>query len=248
MSRWVRVDRRYNQPYRFTGYAYRAIFKWTGLLFLWIVVNGILSAAHLGLSRPWLRRQDWSGMRSIAHAVAASYSSPRARSRPSSRSRGQRTGGSTRRRTGRCPRSAGGRLLAGSLTRHGRRHHLAGSSGCLTRSPRSGSATHVSSRKMSRSRWLPGMAAGAASAAPPKELHLDHVVPWSKGGANTVANIQLLCGPCNRRKGAVEDLSSSTSCSPARKPLGLMGKRAGSAGAKPSEGVCCVACRARGPC
>lgn len=33
-------------------------------------------------------------------------------------------------------------------------------------------------------------------------LHFDHVIPWSRGGANTVANIQLLCGPCNRRKGA----------------------------------------------
>jgi 5-methylcytosine-specific restriction endonuclease McrA len=37
-----------------------------------------------------------------------------------------------------------------------------------------------------------------------ENLHYDHVIPWSKGGANTVANIQLLCGPCNWRKGADE--------------------------------------------
>jgi 5-methylcytosine-specific restriction endonuclease McrA len=35
-----------------------------------------------------------------------------------------------------------------------------------------------------------------------QELHYDHVIPWSRGGANTVNNIQLLCGPCNRAKGA----------------------------------------------
>ena len=34
------------------------------------------------------------------------------------------------------------------------------------------------------------------------DLQYDHVVPWSRGGANTVANVQLLCGTCNRTKAA----------------------------------------------
>jgi 5-methylcytosine-specific restriction endonuclease McrA len=34
------------------------------------------------------------------------------------------------------------------------------------------------------------------------QLHFDHVIPVSRGGANTPANIQLLCGSCNRSKSA----------------------------------------------
>jgi 5-methylcytosine-specific restriction endonuclease McrA len=33
-------------------------------------------------------------------------------------------------------------------------------------------------------------------------LEYDHVIPYSRGGTNTVNNIQLLCQPCNRSKGA----------------------------------------------
>jgi len=34
------------------------------------------------------------------------------------------------------------------------------------------------------------------------ELQYDHVIPVALGGSGTVANLQLLCAPCNRGKGA----------------------------------------------
>ena len=34
------------------------------------------------------------------------------------------------------------------------------------------------------------------------DLQYDHMIPVALGGATTVDNLQLLCGPCNRLKGA----------------------------------------------
>ena len=34
------------------------------------------------------------------------------------------------------------------------------------------------------------------------DLQYDHVIPVALGGATTAANLQVLCAPCNRRKGA----------------------------------------------
>ena len=34
------------------------------------------------------------------------------------------------------------------------------------------------------------------------ELQIDHIVPFSRGGACAIDNAMVLCGPCNRAKGA----------------------------------------------
>jgi HNH endonuclease len=34
------------------------------------------------------------------------------------------------------------------------------------------------------------------------DIQYDHVIPVSRGGANTVANLQILCAACNQTKGA----------------------------------------------
>jgi 5-methylcytosine-specific restriction endonuclease McrA len=47
----------------------------------------------------------------------------------------------------------------------------------------------------------------ACGASPAKEngveLHVDHFVPWSRGGETTLENLQTLCSRCNLGKGDV---------------------------------------------
>ena len=46
---------------------------------------------------------------------------------------------------------------------------------------------------------------GASPAKDPSvELHIDHIIPWSKGGETVVENLQTLCSKCNLGKSDLE--------------------------------------------
>ncbi len=43
----------------------------------------------------------------------------------------------------------------------------------------------------------------------PNELEMDHILPWCKGGRTVLSNAQLLCQPCNRKKGEKREHTDS---------------------------------------
>ncbi|QNI70217.1 homing endonuclease associated repeat-containing protein [Cyanobium sp. NS01] len=54
-------------------------------------------------------------------------------------------------------------------------------------------------------------ACGASPAKNPEtELHVDHIVPWSKGGETELDNLQTLCSKCNLGKSNLHNLTHTT--------------------------------------
>lgn len=191
--RLVKIDRRYNQPVRLTGRAYWLILKWGGLFALVIVLG--TTARYVGL------------ICLIAYLAYAGYSIT-AYFRNHAAAPAPRVTGSVRPLRFNPPPGwpvppagwtpppgwqpdpswppvpAGWRLwMPDQQAPIGERN---------TRTIPQDIKIAVAARDGGRCRQC-----GSA-----EDLHFDHVIAWSKGGANTVQNIQLLCGPCNRRKGA----------------------------------------------
>jgi HNH endonuclease len=158
-SRWVRVDRRYNQPFRLTGYAWWMVLKWGGLLIIW--------AALVSSGSPFLDV--------IATAALIAYAVVRVR-------RYQRVS---------------------QFPQQGRA--VMGMSAVPATAPAPPPLGERNSRTIPQDVKIAVAhrdGAKCRQCGSTQDLHFDHVIPWSRGGANTASNIQLLCGPCNRRKGA----------------------------------------------
>ncbi len=198
-DRWVKRDRRYRSGYRRTTYAYRAFWKWTFLITAWIVLNIVVTSVHAGLlvlvttgglvwyavHRIRLRyRKPQLPQASIPPAIPARpfrFNPPPAWPPPPA---GWTPEPGWQPDPSWPPMPPGWQLwVPDEAAPVGERN---------TRVILQDVKIKVTVRDQGRCRQC----------GSDEDLHFDHVIPWSKGGANTVANIQLLCGPCNRRKGA----------------------------------------------
>jgi hypothetical protein len=204
MGKWVRIDRRYNNPYRLTRYANRVITTWVAVLIVviagvhtthgWFAIPaGAALAGYAGYRVRARRRVLLAGRPALR--PAAQYAAPALRFNPPP--------GWPAPKPGWTPPPGWQPDPSWPRPPHGWQFWVPGGQAPVgernTRSIPQDVKIAVAARDAGRCRQC-----GSTT-----DLHFDHVIAWSKGGANTVANIQLLCGPCNRRKGA-DDIPAGT--------------------------------------
>jgi hypothetical protein len=198
MSKYVRIDRRYKNPYRWTPYAYRTFFKWGFLFVVWLVLI-FASRGYLGLPATialiWYGVHRYRVSRREAVTAAPDYDPVGAQHTPPALYRFNPAPGwpvppGWMPEPGWQPDAAWPPAPPGWQFWIQDEHAPVGERN--TRVIPQDVKIAVAARDGGRCRQC-----GST-----QELHFDHVIPWSKGGSNTIANIQLLCGPCNRRKGA----------------------------------------------
>lgn len=59
-------------------------------------------------------------------------------------------------------------------------------------------------RIMQRDNFKCCLCGASPALTPGVQLHIDHIVPWSKGGETVLENLQTLCSDCNLGKGNLE--------------------------------------------
>jgi hypothetical protein len=197
-GRWVRIDRRYNNPYRLTPYAWRVILKWGTLIVVWLILGslydwvgliGLIVLIGYAIHRIRLDRvQEQIAARAPVPMAARTLSSNPMHFNPPPGWPPAPAGWTPP--SGWQPDPSWPSIPAGwplwmqdSTAPAGERN---------TRVIAQDVKIAVAVRDQGRCRQCGSN----------QDLHYDHVIPWSKCGANTVNNIQLLCGPCNRTKGA----------------------------------------------
>lgn len=202
MGRWVRIDRRYNQPYRLTGYALRAIFKWVCLILAWVFANTVLAAIHLGV----LVLATTAGL--IWYAI---HCARRGRSPQLAEPAYQPVMPTANQWQFNAPPNWPAPPVGWSPEPGWKPDPSWPSASpgwqfwVPVHPPSRGAIGERNSRVIPQDVKIAvalrdhGMCVQCGSA---EDLHYDHKIPWSRGGTNTANNIQLLCGRCNRRKGA----------------------------------------------
>lgn len=73
----------------------------------------------------------------------------------------------------------------------------------IHRTPRS-ITTRMRFLVMKRDNFKCCMCGASPAKDPSVELHIDHIIPWSRGGETTMDNLQTLCSKCNLGKSDIE--------------------------------------------